>query len=438
MQSGYWPLFRYDPRLAAEGKNPFQLDSRAPSIKLKDYIYNETRYTMLAKSNPDEAQPSAGTGAGGCARPLEDLREHGPHASERQGRRARGAACGKGGKVMIDLSKTIDLTTTYLGLKLRNPLVASSSPMCEEVGNIRRMEDAGAAAVVLHSLFEEQIALESYELDRFISAGEDVGAEGAQRTFPTCCSYNRGPEGYLKHIRKAKEAVRIPVIASLNGTSVGGWLKYAEEMEQAGADALELNIYYIPVDPDMTGDQVERKYCDLVREVKSAVHIPVAVKLGPYFSALANMAKRLEGAGADGLVLFNRFYQPDFDLEALEVVPNLILSNQYELLLRLHWIAVLYGNVKPDLALTGGVHTATDVVKAMMAGAKVAMMTSALLKKGISYLDTMLTELLIWLGDHEYDSIRQMQGSMSRNAVPQPQAFERANYMKVLSSYAMQ
>jgi len=338
---------------------------------------------------------------------------------------------------MIDLSKTIDLTTTYLGLKLRNPLVASSSPMCADVGNIRRMEDAGAGAVVLHSLFEEQITLESYELDRFISAAEEVGPESTTH-FPDMLGYNRGPENYLKHISKVKAAVRIPVIASLNGTSVGGWLKYALEMEQAGADALELNIYYIPVDPEFTGEQVERQYCDLVREVKSVVHIPVAVKLGPYFSAPANMAKRLEAAGADGLVLFNRFYQPDFDLEALEVVPNLILSNQYELLLRLHWIAVLYGNIKPDLALTGGVHTATDVVKAMMAGAKVAMMTSALLKKGISYLDTMLTELLIWLGDHEYDSIRQMQGSMSRNAVPQPQAFERANYMKVLSSYTMQ
>ncbi|MGA2737653.1 MAG: dihydroorotate dehydrogenase-like protein [Bryobacteraceae bacterium] len=338
---------------------------------------------------------------------------------------------------MIDLSETIDLSTTYLGLKLKNPLVASSSPMCVDVGNIRRMEDAGAAAVVLHSLFEEQLTLESNELDRFISAGDDVGAEGISH-FPDMLGYNRGPESYLKHIRKVKEAVHIPLIASLNGTSVGGWLKYAKEMEQAGADALELNIYYIPVDPDVTGDQVERKYCDLVRAVKSAVHIPVAVKLGPYFSSLVNMAKRLEGAGADGLVLFNRFYQPDFDLEALEVVPNLMLSSPYELLLRLHWIAVLYGNVRPDLALTGGVHAATDVVKAMMAGAKVAMMTSALLKKGIGYLDTILTELLIWLGDHEYDSIRQMQGSMSRNAVPQPQAFERANYMKVLSSYAMQ
>ncbi|MGO4884260.1 MAG: dihydroorotate dehydrogenase-like protein [Bryobacteraceae bacterium] len=337
---------------------------------------------------------------------------------------------------MIDLSESIDLTTTYLGLKLRNPLVASSSPMCADVSNIRRMEDAGAAAVVLPSLFEEQITVESFELDRFLSAGESVSAESTTQ-FPDMLGYNRGPEAYLKHIRKAKEAVHIPVIASLNGTSVGGWLNYAKQMQQAGADALELNIYYIPVDPEASGEQVERQYCDLVREVKSAVHIPVAVKLGPYFSAPVNMAKRLEGAGADGLVLFNRFYQPDFDLEALEVVPNLMLSNQYELLLRLHWIAVLYGNVRCDLALTGGVHTATDVVKAMMAGAKVAMMTSALLKRGINYLDTMLTELLIWLGDHEYDSIRQMQGSMSRNAVPQPQAFERANYMKVLSSYTM-
>ncbi|HVN04764.1 MAG TPA: dihydroorotate dehydrogenase-like protein [Bryobacteraceae bacterium] len=337
---------------------------------------------------------------------------------------------------MLDLSQTIDLSTSYLGLKLKNPLVASSSPMCEDVGNIRRMEDAGAAAVVLPSLFEEQITLESTELDRYINAAENIGPEGLTH-FPEMLGYNRGPDGYLKHIRNVKEAVRIPVIASLNGTSVGGWLRYAREMEQAGADALELNIYYIPVDPNFTGEQVESKYVDLVREVKSAVHIPVAIKLGPYFSSLVNMAKRLEAAGADGLVLFNRFYQPDFDLEALEVVPNLILSNQYELLLRLNWIAVLYGNIKPDLALTGGVHAATDVVKAMMAGAKVAMMTSALLKKGISYLDTLLTELLIWLGDHEYDSIRQMQGSMSRNAVPQPQAFERANYMKVLSSYAM-
>jgi dihydroorotate dehydrogenase (fumarate) len=246
-----------------------------------------------------------------------------------------------------------------------------------------------------------------------------------------------GPDSYLSHIVKCKQAVRIPVIASLNGTTTGGWLKYAREMEQAGADALELNIYYIPVDPDRTSEQVEQQYVDLVKAVKSEVRIPVAVKLGPYFSSMANVARKLDAAGANGLVLFNRFYQPDYDLEQLEVVPNLILSNSHELFLRLHWIAVIYGTIKADMALTGGVHTATDVVKAMMAGARIAMMTSALLKRGISYLDTLSTELLIWMGEHEYDSIRQMQGSMSRNAVPQPGAFERANYMKVLGSYAM-
>jgi len=337
---------------------------------------------------------------------------------------------------MIDLTKTIDLSTTYLGLKLKNPLVASSSPMCQDVGNVRRMEDSGAAAVVLQSLFEEQIEIESDELDRAYTESSGLYAEAITQ-MPEMTGHYVGPEGYLKHIRKSKEAVRIPVIASLNGTTAGGWMKYAGEMEQAGADALELNIYYIPVDPNITSEQVEQKYIDLVREVKSKVRIPVAVKLGPYFSSMANMAMKLDAAGADGLVLFNRFYQPDYDLEALEVVPNLILSTPHELLLRLHWIAVLYGNLKADMALTGGVHSATDVIKAMMAGARVAMMTSALLKRGISYLDTLSTELLVWMGEHEYDSIRQMQGSMSRNAVPQPQAFERANYMKVLRSYAM-
>jgi dihydroorotate dehydrogenase (fumarate) len=337
---------------------------------------------------------------------------------------------------MIDLSKTIDLSTTYLGLKLKNPLVASSSPMCQDVGNIRRIEDAGAAAVVLHSLFEEQIDIDNDQLDRFITESSNYSAEATSH-FPDLARQAMGPEHYLKHIAKCKQAVKIPIIASLNGTTTGGWLRYAKQMQQAGADALELNIYYIPVDPEVTAEQVEQKYVDLVRAVKSEVHIPVAVKLGPYFSAMGNMARKLDAAGADGLVLFNRFYQPDYDLEALEVVPNLILSNSHELQLRLHWIAVIYGSVKADMALTGGVHSASDVVKAMMAGAKVAMMTSALLKRGIGYLDTIATELLIWMGEHEYDSIRQMQGSMSRNAVPQPGAFERVNYMKVLSSYAM-
>jgi dihydroorotate dehydrogenase (fumarate) len=336
---------------------------------------------------------------------------------------------------MIDLSKTIDLSTNYLGLKLKNPLVASSSPMCEDVGNIRRIEDAGAAAVVLHSLFEEQITLENDELDMQMRNSAEVSAESSSH-FPDLIHRVMGPEQYLAHIAKCKHAVKIPVIASLNGTTRGGWLSYAKQMEQAGADALELNIYFIPVDPDVSGEQVEQRYVDLVKAIKEQVKIPVAVKLGPYFSSLSNVARKLDGAGADGLVLFNRFYQPDYDLESLEVVPNLILSNSHELLLRLHWIAVLYGNVKADLALTGGVHSATDVIKSMMAGAKIAMMTSALLKRGISFLDTIATELLIWMGEHEYDSIKQMQGSMSRNAVPQPGAFERNNYMKVLSSYA--
>ena len=338
---------------------------------------------------------------------------------------------------MIDLTKTIDLSTTYLGLKLKNPLVASSSPMCREVSNVRRLEDAGASAIVLHSLFEEQIDIDSDELDRFITEGSDVSAESTASHFPDLLYKVMGPDAYLKHIAKCKAAVQIPVIASLNGTTTGGWLEYAKLMQQAGADALELNIYNIPVDPNVSGADVEQGYIDLVQAIKKEVSIPVAVKLGPYFSSMANMAKRLDAAGADGLVLFNRFYQPDYDLEALEVVPNLILSNSHELLLRLHWIAVIYGTVKADLALTGGVHSATDVVKSMMAGARVAMMTSALLKRGISFLDTLTTELLIWMGEHEYESIRQMQGSMSRRSVPQPGAFERANYMKVLSSYAM-
>jgi dihydroorotate dehydrogenase (fumarate) len=246
-----------------------------------------------------------------------------------------------------------------------------------------------------------------------------------------------GPEDYLEHIRKCKRAVAIPIIASLNGFTLGGWLRYAKQMEQAGADALELNIYYLPVDPDVSGEQVERNCVELVKAVRAEVRIPLAVKLGPYFSSPANMARKLDAAGANALVLFNRFYQPDYDLETLEVVPNLILSNSHGLLLRLHWIAVIYGSAKADLALTGGVHNATDVIKAMMAGAKIAMLTSALLKRGIGYLDTLTTELLLWMGEHEYDSIKQMQGSMSRNAVPQPAAFERANYLKVLSSYAM-
>jgi dihydroorotate dehydrogenase (fumarate) len=329
-----------------------------------------------------------------------------------------------------------DLSTTYLGLTLRSPLVASAGPLCESVDNIRRMEDAGAGAVVLHSLFEEQITLESRELDRYLSDGTDSFAESLTY-FPDMQRYNLGPDGYLEHIRRAKAAVDIPVIGSLNGVSTGGWISYARGIEEAGADALELNVYYIPTDPQRAGAQVEEMCASLVRDVKRSLRIPVAVKIGHFWSAMANMAARLDQAGADALVLFNRFYLPDFDLENLEVVPHLTLSSSYELLLRLHWVALLHGHVRADLAVTGGVHTAEDALKAMMAGARVAMMTSALLERGIEHLARLTRELVSWMELHEYDSIRQMQGSMSYRSVREPAAFERANYMKVLSSYAL-
>ena len=328
-----------------------------------------------------------------------------------------------------------DLSTTYLGLKLKNPLVVSASPLCEEIGNLRRMEDAGAAAVVLHSLFEEQITLESQELDRSLSAGTESFAESLTY-FPDVTSYNLGPEGYLEHIRKAKAAVSIPIIGGLNGVSTGGWIEYAKKIEAAGADALELNIFHLPTDPEMTGEEVERMYCDLAAHVKASVRIPLAVKLSLYFSSMVNMARRLDRTGVDALVLFNRFYQPDFDLENLEVVPKLILSSSYEFLLRLHWVAILHGHVRADLAVTGGVHTALDVLKAMMAGARVAMMTSALLEHGIEHLAKVRADLVAWMEEHEYESVRQMQGSMSQQSVADPAAFLRANYVRVLSSYA--
>jgi dihydroorotate dehydrogenase (fumarate) len=329
-----------------------------------------------------------------------------------------------------------DLSTSYLGLSLKNPLVVSPSPLCQDLGSIRQMEDAGAAAVVLHSLFEEQLTLESRDLNQFLAQGTDSFAE-ALSYYPDMGQYKLGPDAYLEHIRKAKTAVKIPVVGSLNGVSTGGWISFAKKIEQAGADALELNVYYIPTDPEMSGAQVEQMYADLVRDVRASVKIPVAVKLGPYFSALASMARRLDQAGANGLVLFNRFYQPDFDLEKLEVTPNLVLSRSDELRLRLTWVGILYGRVKADMAITGGVHTAEDTIKSMMAGARVAMMTSALLRNGIPHLKTVLGGVADWMEKHEYVSIRQMQGSMSQKSVAEPAAFERANYMKVLSSYAL-
>jgi dihydroorotate dehydrogenase (fumarate) len=330
----------------------------------------------------------------------------------------------------------IDLTTRYLGLSLRNPLVASASPLTGDVDNIRSLEDAGIAAVVLPSLFEEQLRIESDSLDRDLWRGVEEFAE-AVTYLPELSAYNMGPDGYLELIQAAKRRVHIPIIASLNGCTPGGWLNYAKEMEQAGADALELNLYTIEADPSRTGQDVEDDYCDVVGRVKSHVAIPVAVKLSPYFSSMANVARRLASSGADGLVLFNRFYQPDFDPEKLEIVPRLELSHRYELLLRIHWIAILYGKVDASLAVTGGVHEMQDVLKALMAGASAAMMTSALLQNGIRHVHRVLEELARWMADHEYESIQQMTGSMSQGAVAHPAAFERGNYMHVLSSYSL-
>ncbi len=347
-----------------------------------------------------------------------------------------------------------DLRTTYLGCELKSPLVVSASPLSEEIDNLRKMEDAGAGAVVLHSLFEEQIIREDEELHRGLSAGTESFPEsltylpevtqyqqvpdfGVPNGTPDMTVYNRGPEGYLEHVRRAAEAVSIPVIASLNATSPGGWIKHAQKIEEAGASALELNIYFLPTDPALSGSDIEKNYCELVTQVKNTIHIPVAVKLGPYFSAMANFARELDKAGADALVLFNRFYQPDFDIENLEVVPTVALSTSQELLLRLHWVAILYGHVRPDLAITGGVHTAEDVLKAMMAGARVAMMTSALLRNGIEHLKRVRQGLVSWMEEHEYESVRQMQGSLALRSVPNPAAFERANYMRVLGSYRL-
>lgn len=328
----------------------------------------------------------------------------------------------------------MDLSTTYLGLPLKNPLVPSASPLSVKVDNIRFMEDVGAAAVVMHSLFEEQLTQESHQLDHYLDYGSESFAE-ALTYFPEAEAYHVGPDQYLDTIRRAKEAVDIPIIGSLNGISTGGWIQYATYIEEAGADALELNIYYIPTDPRLTGAEVETRYLEIVREVKQALSIPLAVKLSPYFSAMANMAHRLAEAGADALVLFNRFYQPDFDLEALEVTPNLVLSNSDEVRLPLRWVALLYGRVAVDLAITGGVHTHEDVLKGLMAGANVTMMASELLYNGIDRLWATLEDLLTWMEEHEYESVKQMQGSMSQQHVTEPTAFERANYMKVLQSW---
>jgi len=325
----------------------------------------------------------------------------------------------------------IDLSTTYLGLKLASPLVVSASPLSRDVDGICRLEEAGASAVVLYSLFEEQLRQEEADLNYHLAAGTESFPESLTY-FPQPSEFHTGPDGYLNHIRKSKSSVKIPIIASLNGSTLGGWTKFAAEVQRAGADAIECNIYHIPTDPKITATDVEKSYLEIVRAVKSTVTIPVAVKLSPFFSNFANMAHRFDEAGADGLVLFNRFYQPDIDLEELEIRPNVLLSSQQALRLPLTWIGILYGRVKASLAGTSGVHSAEDVVKLLMVGANVTMLCSSLMRHGVNHLRHVDRELREWMEEHEYESVQQMQGSMSQIRCPDPGAFERAQYMRAV------
>ncbi len=328
----------------------------------------------------------------------------------------------------------MDLSTTYMGLKLKNPIVPSASPLSETVDSVKALEDAGAAAVVVYSIFEEQISHEANALDFYLTQTGESYAE-ALSYFPKPDEFKLGPDEYLKHISNLKRSVDIPIIGSLNGVSVGGWMKYAKLIQEAGADALELNVYYIPTDPNLTGSQVEQIYFNNIAAVKENVTIPVSIKVGPYFSSLANVAKKLDAIGVDGLVMFNRFYQPDFDLDNLEVVSNLTLSSKWELRLPLRWIAILYGKIKASMAATSGVHDFEDVIKVLMAGGDVAMMCSELLRHGNGRIGQILDGMKKWMEEKEYESVEQMKGSMSQKSVAEPAAFERANYMKMLQSY---
>jgi len=329
----------------------------------------------------------------------------------------------------------MDLSTTYMGLKLKNPLVASASPLSEEISNFRAMEDAGVSAIIHYSLFEEQITREIYETDYYLTYGTESFVESLSY-FPAPAKFILGPDEYLDHIRKAKKAVNIPVIGSLNGHSNGGWIEYAKHIEEAGADALELNIYFLSTDLNVPSERIENNYLEILKAVKATVKIPVAVKMSPFFSSMAHMASRLDKAGADGLVLFNRFYQPDINLEKLEVSPNLLLSSQGDMRLPLRWIAILHGKIKASLAATGGIHQAQDALKMLMVGADVTMLCSVLLKRGIGHTTQILKDMQQWLEEHEYHSVKQMKGSMSQKLCTNPELFERANYMKVLKSFS--
>src|SRR5215468_7817658 len=328
----------------------------------------------------------------------------------------------------------MDLSTTYLGLQLPHPFMPGASPMVDDLGTVRQLEDAGAAAIVMHSLFEEQITLEQLGTIHDMEVHSESFAE-ALSYFPRPHEYALGPEQYLDRVRRIKAAVDVPVIASLNGITPSGWLAHARLIEQAGADALELNMYYVATDPRENSQMVEQRLLEIVRTLKAAVRMPIAVKLSPFFSSMAHLAHELDELGVDALVIFNRFYQPDIDVEALEVLPSLHLSDSSELLLRLRWLAILSGQLRASLAVTGGVHTHLDAIKAIMTGAHAVQMVSALLTNGPQYLRTIRERVATWMEEHEYESVRQMQGSMSLQRSPDPAAFERANYMRVLQSW---
>jgi dihydroorotate dehydrogenase (fumarate) len=328
----------------------------------------------------------------------------------------------------------MNLTTTYLGFKLRTPLVPSASPLSEKIDNIKRMEDAGAPALVFHSLFEEQVRQDRHELQYYLDQGTESYAE-ALTYFPEHAEFKVGPEAYLEHIAEAKAAVSIPIIGSLNGSTFGGWMKYAQQIAEAGADALELNIYSIPSDPEKSAEDIEASYLTILASVKAQVKIPVAMKLSPYFTNFAQFARRADQTGANALVLFNRFYQPDIELETLEISPNVLLSTPMAMRLPMRWIAMLYGRIGANLAATSGIHRATDALKMLMAGADVTMLCSVLLRRGIEHIRVIEREMREWMEEHEYESVEQLKGSMSQRNCPDPSAFERAQYMRALATY---
>jgi len=328
----------------------------------------------------------------------------------------------------------MNLSTTYLGFKLRTPFVPSASPLSEKLDNIKQMEDAGASAIVFHSLFEEQVRRDHHDLQFYLDQGTDSYAESLT-FFPQRIGFKVGPDGYLENIARAKAAVNIPLIGSLNGTTFGGWMKYAKQIEQAGADALELNIYSVPGTPERAADDIENEYLTIIASTKAQLKIPVAVKLSPYFTNFAHFARRADRNGADALVLFNRFYQPDIELETLDISPNVLLSTPMAMRLPMRWIAMLYGRIGANLAATSGIHRATDALKMLMAGADVTMLCSVLLRRGIDHIRVLEHEMREWMEQHEYDSVEQLKGSMSQSNCPDPAAFERAQYMRALATF---